>query len=401
MKILLVHNYYGSSAPSGENRVFESELDLLRRKNNDVEVFTRNSDEIRESGMLGMLKGGLVTPWNLSTANAIKKIVDKFKPQIVHAHNTFPLISPAIFHSIGVKAAKILTLHNYRLFCSAGIPLRHGKVCTECIDKNTSFYSLKYGCYRNSRISTVPLAISVELHKRLGTWKNCVDAFIALTEFQKGKMADAGLDINKIFIKPNFYPGNPIPVPWGEREPFVIYAGRLSAEKGVETLVKAWNLWGGDAPELRIIGDGPLKKTLKEKVKNPKIKFLDLMPPEQAQEQIARSKLMVLPSEGYEGFPRVLGEALAFGTPIAVSSIVPLSEVFKKNENIILFKASDPMSLMEEIKSVWEVPGLLEKMGKKVRKINDEHFSEESNYETLLSIYEIGMKRNESLRNNL
>ena len=186
------------------------------------------------------------------------------KPDVVHVHNTFPLISPAIFRSIGSMAARVLTLHNYRLSCPAAIPVRDGSVCTECINRQSIIPSLRYGCYRNSRLATLPLALNVALHRALSTWSHQVDAFIALTEFQKKLMVKAGLPPDLVHIKPNFYPGKPNTVPWIERKRRVVFAGRLTPEKGVESLVRAWISWGPSAPELRIVGDGELKQQLME-----------------------------------------------------------------------------------------------------------------------------------------
>jgi glycosyltransferase involved in cell wall biosynthesis len=187
-----------------------------------------------------------VEPWS---ARAIRQAVARFLPDVVHVHNTFPLISPSIFHALaGTGVARVLTLHNYRLFCPAAIPMRAGQVCTDCLDRRSVLPALQHGCYRNSRLATVPLALNVALHRAAGTWAHQVDAFIALTEFQRQRVVDAGLPASRVFVKPNFYPGNPAVVPWGQRQPYVVFAGRLTAEKGVATLIRAWQLWGPRRP---------------------------------------------------------------------------------------------------------------------------------------------------------
>ena len=240
MKILLAHNYYGSAAPSGENQVFEAERDLLRQRGNEVDEFVRHSDEIRGKGAYGVLAGALSVPWNPWSVAAMRRKLDSFSPDVVHTHNTFPLISPGIFHAIGNRAARVLTLHNYRLFCPAAIPMRDGKVCTEFIDRRSSAPPMRHGCYRNSRLATMPLAFSVWLRRILGTWTKHVDAFIALTEFQRERMIEAGLPADLVHVKPNFYPGNPSTVAWTDRRSSVVFAGRLTEEKGVLALVNAW-----------------------------------------------------------------------------------------------------------------------------------------------------------------
>ena len=166
-----------------------------------------------------------------------------FSPDIVHIHNTFPLISPAIFYALDSRMPRVLTLHNYRLFCPAGLPLRSGNICTTCIERRNTLPSVIHGCYRDSSIATIPLAISVELHRSLGTWKNQVDRFITFSDFQMQKMISAGLPSEKIMIKPNFFPGNPVVVPWKNRGDYIVFVGRLSPEKGICNLVRAWKIW--------------------------------------------------------------------------------------------------------------------------------------------------------------
>lgn len=192
MRVLLVHNFYRSSAPSGENQVFEMERALLERRGHQVDDFTRHSDEIVRQGARGAIKGAASTPWNPSSARKLRKRITSFNPDVVHAHNTFPLLSPAVFPA-AKGIARVLTLHNYRLFCAAAIPMREGRVCTDCLDRRSVFPALHHRCYRGSRVATVPLAASIALHRSRGTWATDVEAFIALSEFQRQRVVDAGL----------------------------------------------------------------------------------------------------------------------------------------------------------------------------------------------------------------
>lgn len=390
MKILLVHNFYGSAAPSGENLVFTSEKALLRAQGHEVAEFTRDSDEIRAMGAWGMVQGALSTAWNPIIANLIKRKVADFRPDVVHIHNTFPLISPSIFKAIGHRAARVLTLHNYRLFCPAAIPMRDGKVCTECLDYRNVMPALRHGCYRSSRVATLPLAVSVALHRRLGTWRNHVDAFVALTDFQRERMVEAGLPADLVHVKPNFYPGNPAVVPWKDRLPIVVFAGRLTPEKGVLALVRAWLQWGASAPQLRIVGDGHLRGELQRlaaTAPDVPIRFLGQLSGEEAQAEIACARLLILPSEWFEGFPMVVREAFAFGTPAAVSNIGPLPSIIRHHTNGLIFEPSNPISLLHEVRRAWETPGLLEKLGMGSRGEFEANYTEDANYSKLMSIY--------------
>lgn len=395
MKILLIHNFYGSSAPSGENTVYAAEKSLLGAAGHEVTEYTRHSDDIRGQGAWGAVKGALATPWNPWAARAIVETVERFRPDVVHVHNTFPLISPAVFHAIGQRAARVLTLHNYRLFCPAAIPMRDGKVCTDCLDRRSVMPSIQHGCYRNSRLATLPLAVGVALHRRLGTWTRQVDAFVALSEFQRQRMVEAGLPARNVFVKPNFYPGNPIVVPWIERSPVVVFAGRLTAEKGVASLVKAWALWGQQAPELRILGDGELRTELERQAQGLPIRFLGQVPSQQAQQEIARATLLVLPSECFEGFPMVVREAFAFGTPVAVSNLGPLPSIVQAGVSGVVFEPGNPASLRQALQDAWQAPGALEQLGRGARQAFETNYTEESNYSTLMRVYEQAMKHDD------
>ena len=401
LKVLLAHNHYGSATPSGENSVFLLELDILQRQGCEIRTYTRHSDDIRQQGALGALKGALSTPWNPWSAAAIRRQVQAWQPDVVHVHNTFPLLSPAIFPAVGPRAAKVLTLHNYRLFCSAAIPMRAGQVCTLCMDRQTVWPALQHGCYRGSRIATTPLALSVALHRTLGTWQQHVDAFIALTEFQRERMMAAGLPADKVHVKPNFYPGNPQPVLWQKRGAYAVFAGRLTEEKGLISLLQAWTYGaknGLGLPPLRIVGDGPLRGQLQAMAKDLPIEFLGQLPANQSQEEIAHSQLLLLPSECFEGFPMVVREAFAFGTPVAVSNLGPLPTIVAKGENGLLFEPANPRSLATIVAKAWNNPGLLQRLGEGAYSTFQQNYTEETNYQQLMQIYQAAIENNQRSR---
>ncbi|MDP3517051.1 MAG: glycosyltransferase family 4 protein [Pseudohongiella sp.] len=390
----MVHNFYGSGSPSGENIVFEVERNLLEQNGHEIRIFARYSDDIICKGMLGKIEGAISVPWNPFTVRDIKKVIDDFKPDVVHVHNTFPLISPSVFHAVGKKAAKVLTLHNYRLFCPAAIPMREGRVCTECIDKRSVMPAIEHGCYRKSRIATAPLATSVALHRMLGTWRTKVDAFIALTKFQRDLMTSGGLVSEKIHIKPNFYPGNPEIVPFISRSIYVVYVGRLSEEKGVLSLIKAWQMWGSTAPKLKIIGDGPLRNELQSLVGKCNIEFLGQIPYEETQAQIANAQLLVLPSECFEGFPMVVREAFALGTPVAVSNLGPLPSIVNDGFNGVLFEAGNPHSMISKVRNLMDNCELLANLASGARNSFETLYNEKANHRILIEIYEKAIAAN-------
>jgi len=396
IKITIVHNFYRQGFPSGENSVVFSEMKMLHSEGHKSSIFDRQSDELQFNQFWGALKAGLLTPWNFFTARKFKNSTSFCEPNVVHVHNTFPLISPSVFYAASKRSATVLTLHNYRLLCPAAIPMRHGKVCVECIIKKSVWPAIRHGCYRSSRLATFPLAINVALHRALGTWTRKVDAFIALSDFQRDLMIQGGLPGDKIFVKPNFFPGRPDVVPYEKRGAKVVFVGRLSEEKGVHSLIKAWEQWGVSAPALQVIGEGPLRMELEQASKDLPVEFLGQVSSENTLQAIANAHLLVLPSECFEGFPMVIREAFALGTAVAVSNIGPLPSIVEDGKTGVVFKPADPESLMSVVRSLWEAPDLLQRMGKAARIVFEEKYTEEANYEQLMEIYAQAIKNAEA-----
>lgn len=386
MKILLVHNHYGSDTPSGENRVFELERDLLAKNGHQVETFEYHSDSLRKKGAWGLIEGAALTPWNPFSAQKLKERIKCFQPSIVHAHNTFPIISPSVF-SAAKGTARVLTLHNYRLVCPAGIPMRNGVTCTECIDTTSVWPAIRYGCYRSSRSATLPLAINVALHRWRGTWIHELERFIALTDFQREILAGAGLPRDKIAVKPNFFPGMPSIVPYSERPNRIVVVGRISREKGVEDLVEAWRGWDS-APEVRIVGDGPMRSELERRASGtPKISFIGSVSSYEAEHEIAQARLLLVPSRCIEGFPMVLRESFAFGTPVGVTNLGALPSLVKGADGIV-FEAANPTDLRHKVEERWGDSARMVRMSAASSSLFQKYYSEKVNYEMLLQIYE-------------
>ena len=393
MKIVLSHNFYGSSAPSGENNVYLAERDLLKDNGHEILEYTRESDEIRDKGIRGDIKGALSTPWNPFSVRGLKRILDIEKPDILHVHNTFPLLSPAIFRTTRKSMiATVLTLHNYRIFCAGAIPLRDGLPCTECLDKWSVVPALRYGCYRQSRLATIPLAIMITLHRKIGTWHKDVDAFIALTEFQKNKMIEAGLSSDRIHTKSHFYANPPPIIPWEGHDPRIVFIGRLSKEKGVHILIGAWQRWGPDVPLLDIIGDGPERSFLEKVVSGSDIKgkitFYGQLPFPETQEMLSRSRLLILPSLWFEGFPMVIREAFSLGIPVVASRLGSIPCIVTEGVNGRLFTPGDPDDLYRVVKGLWMEQEELSRMADAARSEFEEKYTAEKNYKRLMEIYE-------------
>jgi glycosyltransferase involved in cell wall biosynthesis len=394
MRLLLVHNFYRSENPSGENAVFEMEKRMLESLGHEVRNLQRRSDELAKQGAWGKAKGALVTPWNFSSAAEVRRMVNSFAPHVIHAHNTFPLISPSVF-SAAKGGARALTLHNYRLFCAGGTVMRGNAVCTECLDQESVVPGLRYGCYRGSRLATVPLAANIALHRARGTWARDVEAFIALSDFQKERLVAAGLPEARVHVKPNFFPGRPRLTPWDSKRPRVVFAGRVSVEKGIQDLVQAWLTWGVQAPDLVIIGDGPLRAQLEARVQREgagNVRFLGQQSAAETQRILGESRLLVLPSRWFETFGLTVLEAMVQGTPAVVSDCGPLPDLVREGNGEI-FRAGDPDSLLEAIRPLWQDQDRLEQMSVAARRVYEQKYTEESNYEMLMEIYAKAMDR--------
>uniref|UniRef100_UPI004048248D glycosyltransferase family 4 protein n=1 Tax=Algoriphagus sp. TaxID=1872435 RepID=UPI004048248D len=394
MKILVIHNYYGSSSPSGENIVVDEEIRLLKKFGNEVFVYKKSSDLIRKFKFLGSIFGGLVTPWNFIEYFKIKKVVKLFLPDVIHIHNTFPLISPSILYSIPNSVPVVMTLHNYRLFCAAGIPMRDSRVCTLCIDKNSVLPSIRFRCYRDSFFATIPIALNIFIHKKFRTWNKKITKFIVLSDFHKYKFNEAGLDLNKIVIKSNFFSGRPIYVPFNKRIYDVIFVGRISVEKGIMTLLKAWKDMGINSPNLLIVGDGFLFQKVQEYISINQLTNVFLkgkVTKEEANSLISISKLLILPSECYEGFPLVIAESFAFGTPVAVSNLGSLKEIVEDGKEGVVFDVGDFNSISNVVSCLFNNPQLMAQMSFNSRKKYFNKFTEEINYNELIRIYKNNM----------
>jgi len=386
--ILLAHNYYSSGSPSGENRSFELERDLLEVHGHKIFKYLRFSDELNGLPFNGKLKAGASTPWNLFAYRDVKKLIRENQIDLLHVHNFFPLISPAIFYSSRRSCPSVLTLHNYRIYCPAAIPMRKGRACLECLENKDAWRSVFHGCYKDSRIATLPLASMVGLHRLLGTWDRLVDAFIVLSDYQKQLMVKGGLPSEKVHVKPHFFPATLERVSWSERADRCVFVGRLSDEKGARTLLNAWRMWGDAAPELLIIGDGILRPSLEALAEGLPIRFLGQLSSAQTHQEIANSKLLIFPSECIETFGLVILEAMAHGTPVVVSDEGPLPSIVSDGDAGLLFKVRDASNLFQVLQAAWSRPSDLESLGRAGRLVFEQKYTDDRNYQVLMDVYD-------------
>ena len=395
MRILLIHNYYGSSAPSGENKVFDAEKAMLAKHGHEIEVYTRHSDEIRTGNILarlwGKIKGALCTIGNPFAAMAVAKKCREFKPDVVHFHNTFPLIGSLTVRAASKYAPVVMTLHNYRTACAAGVPTRDGKVCSLCLDKKCVWDGIKHRCYRGSLLATLPLAINIALYRRLlPKW---VSRCIVLSEFQKRKMVEYGWPEEKIVEKSNFVDGTTEYTEYAEKKNQIVYVGRLSREKGVETLINAFKMLSVPSVDsvvknhkLIIVGDGVDRQEFEKLAEEQDIEFVGQKSAAETRRIVAESKVLVSPSACWETFGLAAAEAMTVGVPSVVSNVGALPDIVQNGRLGEVFEAGNAEACAEAIKRMLSRPDC-DEMCAAAKHEAETKYSEEANYKRLMEIY--------------
>lgn len=380
MKVLIVHTHY--LQPGGEDVTFRAGAALLRGQGHDVIAVTLHNRDLE--GMPPWRQAA-VTVWNGELYRRLRSLIRERRPQVVHIHNTFPLASPAVIRAAKAEGMPVvMTLHNYRLLCVNALFFRQGRVCEDCLG-HLPWRGVVHGCYRGSRAASAAVAGMVSLHRLLGTW-SLVDRFIALTEFARQKFIQAGFPPAKLVVKPNFV--HPDPGAGAGRGGHVLFVGRLSPEKGVKTLLRAWERLGGKVP-LKIVGDGPLAGEVRQAVKRmPEVEWLGRKAPEDVYALMGDAALLVFPSEWYETFGRVAIEAFAKGTPVVASDLGALAELVHHGRTGLLFRSGDPEDLAAKVEWLLSHPKELARMRREARAEYEAKYTAERNYEMLMEIYQ-------------
>jgi glycosyltransferase involved in cell wall biosynthesis len=382
MNILVAHNFY--QQPGGEDQCMTAEVAMLRARGHAVTQYCISNDAIDGMGRLELASR---TIWSGPAFRELRRLFRAHRPQIAHFHNTFPLISPGAYYAARAEnVAVVQTLHNFRLCCVNALLFRNGKVCEDCLGKAIPWHGIVRSCYRGNRAASAATATMVALHRGLGTWRNAVDMYIALSESSRRKLVEGGVPADKIAVKPNF--AFPDPGPGAGNGGYGIYVGRLSAEKGLETLLEAWRPLGG-APPLKLVGDGPLAALVKDAAaRNAGIEWLRGVSHEEVYQLVGDAAFLVLPSRCYENFPRVVIEAFAKGTPVIVSKLGAMAEIVEDGCNGLHFQPGDPEDLARKVRSVLADPSKLMGMRQAARQAFDQNFTADANHKRLMAIYE-------------
>ena len=382
MKILRIHNHYRIRA--GEDLVFAEEGKLLRNKGHEVLDWTTDSQTIDARTLVrrAVLAGN--TLWSEPARRALLEVLSGFEPDIAHVTNTFPLISPAAYYACArARVPVVQSLHNYRLLCPAATMVRDKRPCHSCLDDGLHA-SVRYKCYHASATESAVVAAMLGMHRTLGTYRRLIGGYIVLTEFAKKLFAESGFSEERLHVKPNFLSSDP-GFSQTERSD-VLFVGRLSQEKGIETLLEAWSSVPTDAV-LHVVGDGPLAEHLKARNVQ-RVRFWGGLDRSAVLARMQRSRLLVLPSEWYEGFPMVLLEAFATGTPALVSALGGQSEMSDDERCALTFRAGDAAHLAERLSFALSRPDAMARLSVGARERFEQRYGIERNYDELMSIYE-------------
>lgn len=377
MKIFEVHSYYLSGLDSGENRSVEDEIRLLSEGGHSVESWTPKYERSR-----GAIKTAIEAIWSKRAIEEVKKRTKAHNIEIVNIHNLYPCLSPTVIRS---GTPTVMTLRNWRLKCLAGTLLRNHQVCEECVGR-LPWRGVVHRCYRGSRSQSLVLATSLTIHRLLKTFDK-VDRFIAMNEFQRDRLVSAGLDPKRVCVRRNF--AWPAVRRRGPGEYYVLL-GRLSIEKGFDTIVESWrSRW-----PLIVIGDGPERERL-ENIAQPGVKFCGVVRPNEVSEYLRKARAMLVPSRGFETGPRVVLEAFAAAVPVVVSDIGGIPELVNDGVSGLLSPPNDPGAWAAAVEQL-EDDGESQRLGDGAYESWRENFSPEVALRSLEQIYREAIEHGES-----
>ena len=387
MRVLMVHNAYQQRG--GEDFAVEREIELLRERGHQVSTFFVSNDDIANMSRARLAADTL---WSFSSKRFLKERLQNERPDVVHFHNILPLISPAAYyaaHSEGVPVVQ--TLHNYRLLCPNALFYRDGGTCEDCLGKPVPWPGVVHACYRGSRAASGMVAGMLTAHRFLKTWTEKVDVYIVPTEFARRKFVEGRIPAEKIAVKPNFV--NLDPGPGEGKGGYALFVGRLSEEKGVETMLRAWELLGDRIP-LKVVGDGPLAERVSGAAERlSRVEWMGQIPGEQVTELMKDAAFLVFPSTLYEVFPLVIVEAFATGLPVTASDIGNVSSLIDHGHTGLHFRPGDAEDLAAQMERVLLHPEDLDRMRREARAEFEAKYTAERNYERLMEIYDLAMER--------
>ncbi|KDN19661.1 glycosyltransferase [Amycolatopsis rifamycinica] len=350
MKVLVVHNRYRSEQPSGENNVVDAEVTLLAEGGHQVSLFERRSDDIAEMPLPRKAAVPLMVPWNPAVRKELAGRLRASRPDVVHIHNTFPLLSPSVVAACadaGVPA--VATLHNYTMVCPPGTLHRDGRICTECVG-GSPLPAVKHGCYRGSSAATLPMAASMVANRR--RWWTGVSRFFCISAAQRDLLVSAGMPGERMAVKHNFVTDPGVRRTGAGRH--VLFLGRVTEEKGVGLLMRAWErLDGALGVPLVIAGTGPMQDQVAAwAATRDDVSYVGLQNKAECRALTADAVAVVAPSTWLEAFGLVVVEAMAAGVPTVAAAHGAFPELVDDGVTGLLHVPNDAASLADRLRAV-------------------------------------------------
>jgi glycosyltransferase involved in cell wall biosynthesis len=388
MRILTIHNRYRQSG--GEDVSYAREVALLREKGDEVAEYVRDNDELDDNSWFDWLRMPATLAWSPRSYREVLRVIDEFRPDVAHFHNTFVAVSPSAYYACKERGVPVVqSLHNPRFLCPSANLYRRGSLCTDCVGRNFAWPGVIHSCYRNSAVFSMGVAWLTAIHRFAGTWDKLIDRYVVFTKFYQRLFVDAGLPADKIVVKPHFLPTDP-----GEREQraygeYALYVGRLEPEKGSLTLLDAWRRVG-DIP-LVVRGDGDLLheyEGARDLRSSGKLTIVGKIPRSELNTMLKGARFLIWPSEGfYETFGNIAMEAMACGTPILASSTGVAPEMVTDGVTGMLFRPGDAADLAAKAMSAWNNPEETLQLGIRGRREFEKRFAADENYDQLQQIY--------------
>ena len=390
---MLVHNRYRSVAPSGENRVVDQESEALAALGHEVTRFGRSSDEIEHWPLAKKALLPARSIWSAETSRAMKAALREHRPDVVHVHNTFPLLSAAVLYACRDAGVPVVaTIHNYRLACANGTFFRDGAVCHDCAGGGPA-RAVLHGCYRESHLATAPVALAMSVHRQ--GWRSLVSAYVFISASQRDLLGGAGLPPGRVFVRYNLIPrrGRPQTV----RTPTVVYAGRLDEAKGARVLMAGWDGYREKCGEpglgLIIVGGGELQDEVAAWAStHSSVEMTGPVSADRCAEVISQARAVVLPSAWEETFGLVAVEAMAAGVPPIAADHGSFTELITPEVDGVLFSPGDPAALALAIADADQNPGRFGVYGDQARKTYEHRFDPERSVGELLDIYRFAIR---------
>ena len=385
MNILLVHDFYQNFG--GEDSIALREKVLLERSGIPLRFYSRDNIEIKEYSFLQKLRFIPRTVFSGFTANSIEKIIREFEPTVAYTHNIFPLISPSIYHTLHSKSVPcVQNVQDFRWLCPNGLFFTKNSVCERC-KRGAYWNAARYRCFRDSYPLSGLYASAIGINRAIGVL-NKITAIVCATHFSKQKFIEAGIDEGRLYIKPNFIDASGFEPAFGTGD-HILFLGRLSPERGLWTLIRAFEKMRDI--QLRIVGTGPLEEDLRVYIKEKNLINISMEGFKKGAEKMDLLKnalFMVFTSEWYEHFPIVILESFAAGKPVITSRLGNMPFIVENGKSGLHYEAGQADDLIEKVKDLINNPGRVSRMGKHARRLVETIYSPEENLKILKSIFE-------------